>query len=124
MRPLRYIELKSGHNGHGPAWIALVDFSRSGTTVYFNDRALMRCSGVEGNHVDIETGEEYWISGVKKDGRDRYAASSVPVAVDSAAVAEYLALRGLDRLDPRKNPIVSTAPTRIERFAQILNAPL
>lgn len=59
---------------------------------------------------------------MKKDGQDRYAASSVPVAVDSAAVPEYLALRGLDRLDPHKNPIVSISPTCTERIAQVLNA--
>jgi len=32
----------------------------------------VRARGVAGNHVDQGTGEEYWVSGVKKDGTDRH----------------------------------------------------
>ena len=39
---LRYIELKTGYNDDGPAWIAHVELSRSMRTVYFNGRALLR----------------------------------------------------------------------------------
>jgi hypothetical protein len=37
-----YLELKSGHNDSGPAWVSLVSFSRSGETVYFNGKAIKR----------------------------------------------------------------------------------
>ena len=101
MSMLRYIELKSGFGDSGPAWIGRVTLSRSKTTVYFNGRALKRAkgSGVSGNHFDLETGEEFWISGVKKNGEDRHWAGSGTVLVESGAVAEYLALRNIEALD-------------------------
>lgn len=38
---IMYIENKSnGH--HGPAWIGLIEFSKSGQTVYFNNKALKK----------------------------------------------------------------------------------
>jgi len=74
---IRYIELKTGYNDNGPAWIGRVQVSRSGQTVYFNGRAFKRRGGgASGNHFDVETGDNYWISGVKKDGRDRHWAGS------------------------------------------------
>ena len=59
---------------NGPAWIARVKLSKSGRIVYFNGKALKRAigGGISGNHVDLQTGEEYWVSGVKKDGLDRH----------------------------------------------------
>ena len=77
-REIRYIELKSGFGDSGPAWIGLVEYSKSEQTVYFNNMALkkLKNSGISGNHFDIETGEEYWISGVKKNGQDRHWAGA------------------------------------------------
>ena len=65
-RKILYIENKSyGH--HGPAWIGFVEFSKSGQTVYFDNKALKtQKAGINANHFDIETGEEYWVSGIKK----------------------------------------------------------
>lgn len=105
---LRYIELKSGHNGNGPAWIARVKVSRSGRTVYFNGKALKRASGggIAGNHYDIENGQEYWISGIKKNGLDRHWAGSGLVAIEAAAVLEYLRLIGATQLDRSKFKVV------------------
>jgi len=40
--------------------------------VYFDDRALKRFNGIQGNFYDVETLEEYWISGIKKDGTNRH----------------------------------------------------
>ncbi len=35
MKPqIKYIELKTGHNDDGPAWIAVVELSKSGKTIY------------------------------------------------------------------------------------------
>lgn len=42
---IKYIELKTGHNDSGPAWVARVKLSRSGRTVYFNGKALKRAHG-------------------------------------------------------------------------------
>ena len=71
---LRYIELKSGYSDNGPAWIAYVVQSKTGRTVYFNGRGLMKLKGQRrgesgGNYIDMETGESFWVSGVKKDGK-------------------------------------------------------
>lgn len=34
----------------------------------FNDHAFQKYNGGCSNYVDIETGDEYWISGLKKMG--------------------------------------------------------
>ncbi|WP_282597832.1 hypothetical protein [Croceivirga thetidis] len=34
------LELKRGFKGNGPAWIGLVEFSKSARTIYFNRKAL------------------------------------------------------------------------------------
>ena len=66
-----YIELKSHHSDDGPAWIGRVEYSKSGQTIYFDDKAFasLKGAGSAGNYYDIETGDEYWISGVKKMAR-------------------------------------------------------
>lgn len=92
---LRYIELKSGHSDDGPAWIGYVTPSKTGRTAYFNGRGLMKLKGQRrgasgGNYVDMETGESFWVSGVKKNGQDRHWAGSGKVLVEAAAVADYL----------------------------------
>lgn len=97
---LWYIELKTGFNDNGPAWIARAKTSKSGQTIYFNGRALKRgARGAPGNFYDIETGEIYWVSGVKRDGSDRHWAGSGRVSIEASAVPEYLALVGESSLD-------------------------
>lgn len=120
---LRYIELTSGYHHDGPAWIANVSASRSGQTIYFNNRALKRLEGggASGNHVDLETGEEYWVSGVKKEGGDRHWAGCGSVLVERAALAEYLALRGRTELDPYYEVTDDIAPTDPQRFVELEN---
>jgi len=72
---LRYIELKSGFSDNGPAWIGYASQSKTGRTPYFNGRGLMKLKGQRrgeagGNYTDMQTGESFWISGVKKNGED------------------------------------------------------
>jgi hypothetical protein len=50
----------------------------------------MRKQGASGNHIDVASGDEYWVSGVKKDGTDRHWAGNGPVQVDSDVLGEYL----------------------------------
>jgi hypothetical protein len=74
---LRYVELKSGHSDNGPAWVGYVTPSKTGRTLYFNGRGLMKLKRQRrgdsgGNYVDMETGESFWVSGVKKNGEDRH----------------------------------------------------
>ena len=65
IRELMYVELKSGYNDDGPAWIGYVKASRTYRTIYFNDHAFQRVTGYSGNYVDIENGDIYWITGAK-----------------------------------------------------------
>ena len=97
-REVRYVELKSGHNHNGPASISWVEFSKTGRTIYWHGRRLRRRNiGFSANHVDVETGEEYWVSGVKKDGTDRHWAGSGPVSIDEDVQDEYARLRKTDK---------------------------
>ena len=91
-----YIELKSGHGDRGPARIGRVTFSKSGTTIYYNGKSFQRIKGggISGNYFDVETSEEYWISGVKKNGEDRHWTGSGNVEIDDDVKEEYLALIG------------------------------
>lgn len=113
-----YIELKTNQSDRGPAWIGLATLSGSGRTIYFNGKALKRAvgGGIEGNHYDSETGEGYWISGVKKDGTDRHWAGGGVVMIDSRIEDKYLAFRGLSELDSRYYKVVTVEDTDIARF--------
>ncbi len=96
---MKYLELKSGFSDSGPAWIAKVGVSKSGRTLYFNGKALKRGHGVSGNHFDLETGEEWWISNVKKQGLDRHWAGSGQVFIESGVVDDYLNVTGAPEVD-------------------------
>jgi hypothetical protein len=86
-----YVELKTGYNDNGPAWIGRVSFSKTGRTIYYRGRSLGRISGggISANYRDVETGEQFWISGVKKNREDRHWAGAGPVEIDEDARAEY-----------------------------------
>ena len=101
MRVLKYIEKCTGTNHNGPAWIAYVETSRSGRTVYFNGRALQAYTRrhAVGSHRDPETNESYWVSGVKKSGSNRHWAGSGHILVEESAVDELLSLTGRSTLD-------------------------
>jgi len=124
---LRYVELKSGHSDKGPAWIGYVSPSKTGRTIYFNGRALLKLKGQRrdadgGNYCDMETGESFWVSGVKKNGQDRHWAGSGRVMVEAAAVAEYLETIGADSLDKSRCEVThSVVATDIKRFEVLAN---
>lgn len=99
---IKYIELKSGHHDDGPAWIGRVKRSKSGRTFFFNDRAFQKYIGISGNHFDVESGEEYWISGIKKDGHDRHWAGKGKLTIDRKVIPEYLSITGEKELDPQR----------------------
>lgn len=95
---IKYIELKTGYADNGPAWIGNVKESKTGKTIYFNNHAFKKCQGIQGNYYDIETGEEYWISGVKRDGQDRHWAGNGKVIIDRKCIDEYLSIVDLPSL--------------------------
>ena len=85
-----YIEYK-GDGLSGPARIGPVSFSKRGKTLYYGGKKFqsLKGAGFKANYVDIETGDEYWISGCKRDGRDRLYDERVPVEIDEDAREEY-----------------------------------
>ena len=83
---IMYIECKAG-GLTGPARIGRVTFSQSGRTIYYGGKAFRRVRGYKANYVDVETGEEYWISGCKKDGDDTLYPDIVEI--DEDAREEY-----------------------------------
>lgn len=122
MTAIKYIELKTGYHDNGPAWIGKMKISRSGNTVYFNDHAFQKCNGCAGNYTDIESGDEYWISGVKKDGSDRHWAGNGKIIIDEKIIPEYLEITGekeIDRARLTVRYIEDVFP--VERIHKLLN---
>src|SRR5918992_5170 len=69
---IMYIECKS-EGISGPARIGRVTFSKTGQTLYYGGRRYrtLRGQGFKANYFEVESGDEYWISGCKKRGGDR-----------------------------------------------------
>ncbi|WP_179336288.1 hypothetical protein [Winogradskyella costae] len=127
MKPeLKYIELKSGFGDTGPAWIGMAEFSKSGRTVYFNGKALKNSNaqGIAGNFYDIENGDEYWISGIKKNGTHRHWAGGGKIMIDRKVVDLYLSLVDFNDLDKKRFELVDIFPTDKQRFAELENQKL
>ncbi len=97
---LKYIELKSGFSDNGTAWIGLVSFSKSGRTIYFDGKAFqsLNGTGIGGNYFNLENGDEYWISGVKKDMSDRHKFGGGKIFVEKRILSYYLRIIGKDKL--------------------------
>lgn len=64
---------------------------QSGKILYYRGRAFrsLEGRGFKSNDNDVETGEEFWISGCKKDGTDRLYGERVPVEVAEDVRVEY-----------------------------------
>jgi hypothetical protein len=85
---IMYIEYK-GEGIVGPARIGRVTFSKTGKSIYYRGQHFksLKGSGFKANYFDAETGEEYWVSGCKKDGTD--ALYSTTVEIDDDVKEEY-----------------------------------
>jgi hypothetical protein len=80
---IMYIEFK-GDDISGDARIGRVTFSKTGRTIYYAGKELRLCKGYKYNCYDNKTGEEYWVSGCKKDGSDRLYSGTVEIDKDVA----------------------------------------
>jgi hypothetical protein len=86
-----FVQQKSGFNTDaGPCWIGWVDFNRSWKTARFHDRELRRSQSFDGNFVDVNTDEEFWLSGPKRDQTDARYKNTSPI-VDEDAREPYRA---------------------------------
>ncbi|MEI6147727.1 MAG: 1-deoxy-D-xylulose-5-phosphate synthase [bacterium] len=91
---IMWIERKKGLAG--PARIGRVTFSKSRKSIHYRGKAFhsLEGRGFKANYVDVETGEEYWISGCHKDGRD--ALYNTDAEIDEDVREEYwTTIRGL-----------------------------
>jgi hypothetical protein len=86
---IMYIESKA-EGLNGPARIGRVTFSKTGLSIYYGGRTFAR-GAVSGkaNYFDVNTREEYWISGPRQDGSDRLYKSNLPVEIDDDVREEY-----------------------------------
>ncbi|MBL4592008.1 MAG: hypothetical protein JKY96_08620 [Phycisphaerales bacterium] len=88
---IMYIEHKSDCADRGPARIGRCRFSETRSSVYYGGTRFetLKGSGISGNYFNVETGDEYWISGCKKNGQDRHWAGSGVVEIDADVREEY-----------------------------------
>jgi hypothetical protein len=87
---IMYIENKS-EGLTGPARIGRVTFSKTGRTLYYQGKSFrsQKGKGFKSNYYEVETGDEYWISGCKKDGGDRLYGERLPIEIDEDVHEEY-----------------------------------
>lgn len=92
-----FVQLKSGYGtDQGPCWISFVQFNRSWNTAYWHGKALRRRQRVwlDANFYDIETDEDYWLSGPHRDQRDTRYSGVMPIVDDDARAAYEAFLHG------------------------------
>lgn len=92
---IMYIENKSarppGQSGiRGPARIGRVSFSKTGKSLYYDGKTFqsLKGSGKKANYFDVDSREEYWISGPKKNGADGLYGPR-PTPIDNDVREEY-----------------------------------
>ena len=94
---IMYLEQKAG-GLVGQARVGRVTFSRTGKTLYYRGQRFrsLKGQGFKSNYGHIETGDDYWISGCKKDGTDRLYGERIPILIDEDVREEYWTqIRGL-----------------------------
>ncbi|HEX3917898.1 MAG TPA: hypothetical protein VHW60_11220 [Caulobacteraceae bacterium] len=87
---IMYIEDKS-QGLNGPARIGRVYFSKTGRSLTYRGQTFRSLGGgYKANYFDVDTGDQYWISGPRKDGQDRLSPQSTqPVEIDEDVREEY-----------------------------------
>lgn len=87
---IMYIEDKS-EGLEGPARIGRVYFSKSGKTLYYKGRRFrsQKGRGFKSNYFDVDNGDEFWISGPRKDQHDRLYGGNLGVEIDEDVREEY-----------------------------------
>ena len=68
---IMYFESKGG-GLIGAARIGRVSFSKTGKTIYYQGKTFqsLKGAGFKSNYFEVESGEEYWVSGPKRNGQD------------------------------------------------------
>jgi hypothetical protein len=105
------IKVREDAGLHGFARIGRVTFTRTGATLHYRGKSFqsLKGHGFKANYDDLETGEQYWISGPRKDGTDRLYKSDWPVEIDEDVREEYWTeIRKMPELKARIQTTLST----------------
>jgi hypothetical protein len=99
---IMYIENKSD-GLVGPARIGRVTFSKTGKSITYRGKEFssLKGTGFKANFWIPETGEQYWISGCKKDGLDSLYPNEIEIDED---VREEYWITIRNRADQKKKP--------------------
>jgi hypothetical protein len=99
-----YIERKAG-SVTGEARIGRVNFSKTLRSMYYDGKEFLKVKdGFKHNCIEIESGEEYWISGCKKRGNDTLYGGNIAIPIDENVREEYWT-------EIRKQPRLKDKPT-------------
>lgn len=93
-----YIERKNGLSGE--ARIGRVTWSKTKRTIWYRGQRLetLKGRGFKANYFDVDTGNEYWVSGCKKSGGDTLYGGLVHID-DDVREEYWVRIRGLpDRI--------------------------
>jgi hypothetical protein len=98
-----FVQLKTGHGTDlGPCWISRVRFSKTWRTAYWHGRTLRRWPGMfDANFFDVDTQEEFWLSGPHRDRQDTRYSNATPV-VDEDVRGDYERFLGGEPLPGRE----------------------
>lgn len=93
---IMFVQLKTGYQvDQGPAWISRVRFTKTYATAYWHDRTLRRALGMfDANFYDLETEEQFWLSGPHRDQGDTRYSQIRPTVDDDAREAYEAFLAG------------------------------
>ena len=117
-----YVEIENEANHDGKAWIGKCFFSKTKQTIYFNGNVYRKSKGFSSNYFDIESGNGFWISGVKKNGTDRHKFGKGLIEIDESIIEEYLKIINETELPKSKFKVVKldNVPAK-EKATEILN---
>ena len=88
----------------------------------FNNNAFQKNIGNYANYIDIENGNKYWISGLKKEESNRHWAGHGKIMIDRRAVNEYLFLIGEKELPLNLFEVVDIEDRfPVKRVKELLN---
>ena len=99
-----YIECKAGSLA-GAGRIGRVTFSKTGRSLYYRGSTFrsLKGAGFKSNYYEVETHDDYWISGPKRRGGDALYGGNLPIEIDADAREEYWCdiRRQLERVNER-----------------------
>jgi len=87
---IMYVECKAG-SLTGSGRIGRVTFSQTGRTLYYRGQKFqsLKGAGFKSNYFDVLTGEDYWISGPKRNGGDALYGGNSPIEIDDDVREDY-----------------------------------